>query len=254
MPCPAVPDRHTTSRSISLCVADPDLVAGIPKADLPLARRALVAPRLDLRPATWDPGPAPRAFGAAPSLLLTRGLVARNVRIGDRLATQLLGPGDVIDPWIVAWDDRHAVEWTVHEEATAAVLDARFTAAACRWPSLSAVVHARMSRMAARLAAHLAICQLARVDQRVLGLLWELADRFGRVTPGGVVLDLRLTHALLGQLIGAKRPTVTLAVGSLIDAGAIERRADGGWVLRREVDRAEPQWVRPGSPVRLAAA
>jgi CRP/FNR family transcriptional regulator, cyclic AMP receptor protein len=238
---------RTPHGSISLCAHDPDLVRGIPAPDLPLARRVLVAPRMDLPTAPWRPGPSPSGDGVAPSLLITRGLLASNVLLAGRTATQLFGPGDVIDPWATSGDDRPRVEWVVHEDVIAAVLDVRFAAAARRWPSLSAVVHDRMRLMAGRLCAQIAICQLARVDQRVIALLWELADRFGRVTPDGVVLDVRLTHALMGRLIGAKRPTVTLAIGELVDRGALSRRHDGAWILHREA--SEPVgWPLGASP------
>jgi len=33
-------------------------------------------------------------------------------------------------------------------------------------------------------------------------------------------------------MVGARRPSVTTALGQLIARGAIERRPDGGWILR----------------------
>jgi hypothetical protein len=45
---------------------------------------------------------------------------------------------------------------------------------------------------------HAAITQLPRVDRRVLALLWQLAERWGRVTPSGVEVRLELTHETLG--------------------------------------------------------
>jgi CRP/FNR family transcriptional regulator, cyclic AMP receptor protein len=51
------------------------------------------------------------------------------------------------------------------------------------------------------------------------------------VTADGVVLRLRLTHELLGQLVGAKRPTVSLALKELEARGSIHRPAEGGWLL-----------------------
>jgi CRP-like cAMP-binding protein len=51
------------------------------------------------------------------------------------------------------------------------------------------------------------------------------------VTPDGVRLELPLTHAVLGKLVGAHRPSVTTALGSLVDRGLVVR-AEDGWVLR----------------------
>ena len=91
-----------------------------------------------------------------------------------------------------------------------------------------------MAGAAARLrrqALHRAVSQLPRVDERLLAMLWLLAERWGRVGPDGVVVELALTHELLGRLIGARRPTVTMAVGQLIEAGHVRRRLDRGYVL-----------------------
>ena len=40
-----------------------------------------------------------------------------------------------------------------------------------------------------------------------------------------------LSHRMLGQIVGARRPTVTAAVRLLIDAGDVVRRPDGSWLL-----------------------
>jgi CRP-like cAMP-binding protein len=64
-------------------------------------------------------------------------------------------------------------------------------------------------------------------------LFWDLADRYGRVHPDGVHLDLPLTHEALSHLAGARRPSVSGALTRLAAAGHLER--DGRrWVLRGE--------------------
>jgi Crp-like helix-turn-helix domain len=65
----------------------------------------------------------------------------------------------------------------------------------------------------------------------------HLADRWGRVTPGGTLLPLALTHDLLAHLIAARRPTVTLAVSALESDGCIERMDDGTWLLTCAAER-----------------
>ena len=81
-----------------------------------------------------------------------------------------------------------------------------------------------------RLTDQLVICQLPRVDQRVLAVMWLLAESWGQVTPGGIRLPLTLTHETLGALVGARRPTVTLALRKLSDEGSIVHQ-DSGWLL-----------------------
>src|SRR5437764_955205 len=79
-----------------------------------------------------------------------------------------------------------------------------------------------------------ALSHLRRVDTRLLVALWHLADRWGSVHPEGVVVPIRLTHEMLGHVIGAQRPSVTTALGQLESAGRISRRPGGGWILHGE--------------------
>src|SRR5438874_624433 len=88
----------------------------------------------------------------------------------------------------------------------------------------------RTAARAFRLSVQMAICQLPRVELRLMLALWHLAERFGRVGPEGVTLPLPLSHRLLGQVVGARRPTVTLALTRLHQAGLVER-LDGVWRL-----------------------
>ena len=103
---------------------------------------------------------------------------------------------------------------------------------AAQWPEIFAALVERAARRAERLVVMQAIAHLTRVDDRLLALLWCLAERWGRVVPGGVLVSLRLPHRTLAGMVGARRPSVTTALGQLIARGEIERRADGGWILR----------------------
>jgi CRP-like cAMP-binding protein len=126
-----------------------------------------------------------------------------------------------------------------------ALLDRRVTALVGQVPELNTALFGRAMRRSRWLALHLAIRCLRRIDVRLLVLFWHLADRWGRVTPAGVVLPLPFTHDLLGRLVGAQRPTVTTALGQLADRGLVSRRADGSWLLGLEL---------PEELVRLDAA
>jgi hypothetical protein len=50
------------------------------------------------------------------------------------------------------------------------------------------------------------------------------------VTLDGVVVPVRLTHDMIGRLVGAHRPSVTTAVSELTREGRIARLPDG-WLL-----------------------
>jgi CRP-like cAMP-binding protein len=223
-----MPSVTAIPRGISLLDEDPELAVGLPAEELELARRVLVVHGLLAETGPWEVEEPVASLG----LLLLDGLVTVNVVVGDRVASELAGPGDVLH----ATAAPHAllpaeVGLVVSEPARIAVLDQRFIAAVRRWPVLLLTLHERLRVQQRRMAIHAAIGKLRRVEDRVLALLWHLAERWGRVTRDGVVVPLSLTHETLGRLAGAERPTVTLALGELGRTGAVTRRGDGSFVL-----------------------
>ena len=56
---------------------------------------------------------------------------------------------------------------------------------------------------------------------RLASLLWELVEQYGRSTPEGVLIDLKLSHQDLASLIGVTRESVTISLGELQSAGMI---------------------------------
>jgi CRP/FNR family transcriptional regulator, cyclic AMP receptor protein len=56
-------------------------------------------------------------------------------------------------------------------------------------------------------------------------------DRYGRVTPLGIRIDVRFTHLQLSAMIGTSRETLTKALGELRANGAIDVRDRLIWVL-----------------------
>lgn len=60
-----------------------------------------------------------------------------------------------------------------------------------------------------------------RVEHRLLMKIRQLAFRFGRATPQGMRLDLRLTHQQLADMVGAVRESVTIAMGRLAASGEL---------------------------------
>ena len=47
----------------------------------------------------------------------------------------------------------------------------------------------------------------------------------------GIQVPVRVTHATLGRLVRAQRPSVTRALNHLAARGALSRGADGTWLL-----------------------
>src|SRR5262249_7180941 len=110
------------------------------------------------------------------------------------------------------------------------LLDDHVLAAARRFPRLVTGLQVRIGEQNERLAAQLVVCQMARVEDRVLAMMWLVAQSWGRGAGSGTVLPLNLTHDVLGELIGAKRSTVTLALSRLAEANCLIKQ-DQGWLL-----------------------
>src|SRR3954471_18850966 len=226
---------------VALLQVDPGLRAAVPELERPLAERAVVVPSFELGPGHWRTESLGED-GDALAALVVRGLGTRQVTIAGRRSAELLGPGDVFRPWGGVDPVIHAASsWACGSRVVVAVLDGRFVAAARRWPQLFTVVHERLAEQLERSTMRAAIMSLPRVEQRILGIFWQLAERWGTVRSEGVVVDLAITHELIGQLIGAQRPTVSLALQALAGEGLLQRTSHDSWMLRHDSREALPE-------------
>lgn len=91
-------------------------------------------------------------------------------------------------------------------------------------PALAANLVRVLSAQIAEREVAVAIALEPRLERRLLLKLRQLAERWGRVTPEGIRLDLRLTHQELANMVGAVRESITLALGRLAEAGEIDVR------------------------------
>lgn len=223
-----------TAQRIHVIDAFPELAHQLDEEQLRVARHHALAPLEALRPGLWTPR---REIDVVPGhlgLLVLDGLLTRDVVLGETLATELVGAGDILRP--IDHDGQDApvpfdVVWHVLEPARIAVLDRQFARVVGHWPEMLEVLMRGAVRRAQSLAITLAVSHLRRVDVRVCVMLWYLADRWGKVTSDGVNVPLRLTHQTLGRLVGAQRPSVTTALKQLAAAGTVTRAEDQTWML-----------------------
>jgi hypothetical protein len=204
----------------------------------------------------WDVSRLAGATADHVGLLIIDGILSRELVVADHVSAELLGPGDLVRPWqptsrtgLLPVD----AVWTVLSPLTVAVLDRRFAAEMTRYPEITAALFDRLSERSLRLATTQAISQLTRVDRRLKALFWHLAERWGRVSGDGVIVPLALTHRILGQLVGARRPTVSTALSELAEREELIRRSDGSWLLRGDPPDAESLARKPG-PASQASA
>jgi CRP-like cAMP-binding protein len=244
---------ETDVAPVRLLDADRSLASALSEEELVVARRYAVADVVELPRGKHDPKALFDGDGLL-GLLVLRGLMIRQVAVADRHCGELVGPGAVLRPW----DDfgqtaplPFEVSWRVLQDTQVARLDRRFLATIVHWPALIESFTARATERAHTLAFNVAIHCLRHVHLRLLVLLWNLADRFGRVTPDGTHVPLSLSHSDLAELVGAARPSVSVALKQLSEDGLVWRNeADGAWMLSRE----PPSELRDMRERRAAAA
>jgi CRP/FNR family cyclic AMP-dependent transcriptional regulator len=219
--------------TVDLVDAWPEIAGFVPSGDLALARRVLFARVIAAMDGDIFEVRGRRTHGAL-ACLVVEGVVLKVTSFAGRSALELLGPGDLLAPPLTALrqvESPAVSRYLAHGRASLAVLDDRFRHAARRWPGLFDCLHECLGRQTHRASRHLAILHLPRVEDRIVALFVDLAERFGRMTPDGVVIELALTHQVIGDLVGSRRPTVTLALQTLAADGVVRRLADGRWHL-----------------------
>ena len=224
----------TREELVRILEIDPELGLRVPAAEISRARVELVARVESLPRGRWE---VPHEEGDRGQLgfLMLRGLLGREVILAGTTCTELLGEGDVLQPWVPARDDglvRYHVLWHALSPVRLAILDGAFARSLASWPQVMGALLERAVRRTLRMSIHQALLQLSPVETRLLVLFWHLAERWGHVTPDGISVRLRMSHELLGQLVGCRRASVTTALRRIDDSGLVVRRADGTWLLR----------------------
>jgi len=222
---------------VRLLDVEPDLAVGLSDAERAHAS-GLVVRAIKVPAGRWSP---PEPLHAAMGVVVLSGQLIRIGRTFARADIHLLGPGDLTECRAIS--DSHG-EWRALLPAHLALLGDGFVLAARRWPALMTGLAQRLFDAQQEQHTRAAICAMARVEQRILALLCHLAGRWARVTTDGVTITLPVTHGLLGALIGARQPTVSLALRALHDQQLLSRRDDGTWLLPPDA----AQWPTAGIP------
>ncbi|MBV9334455.1 MAG: Crp/Fnr family transcriptional regulator [Solirubrobacterales bacterium] len=226
---------------------DPELADAIPVERRAKAIEDCIAPELWIAPGPWG-GRGSLGYRGGIGVLVLSGLMIRRVGIEGRYGAELIGDGDLLRP------DEESVspllplttQWSIVVPTRVAALDRTFELRVAQYPELARSLIARAIQRSKNLSVNMAIVHQARVDVRLHMLLWHLAARWGRVRSDGTVLRLRLTHAVLADLVAARRPTVTTALSELTRRGLV--RTDGeNWVLSGDAPAELIPFARVGA-------
>jgi CRP-like cAMP-binding protein len=213
---------------------DPDLALALLGPRRSVARRRALAPVVELEPGLVDLLGAYGTVSGWFGLLVLDGLILQHSTLLGRSTTDVLGTGDVFCPWQIEEDSPvlpASVEFEALTHTRIALLDADFAERVRPWPEIASVLIGRADRRARGRTVARGLADYPRVDVRVVGLLWELAERCGVVVADGIVaVPLRLTHRTLARMVGCERSSVSSALGSLRRDGLIAG-GRSGWLL-----------------------
>ncbi len=225
---------------------DSDLADELDPESRRVARAAATALTFEVDPGSLAMASWLEQVSEGPGVLVIDGVLALNTRVGDRIASELVGDGDLLQPlWgaaerLLSCD----VDWRALTPMRFAVLDGAFARRVRFWPQIGQGLLRRACRRSSNLDVQRAIAAQPRLEIRLALLLWHLAGRWGKVEPGGVRLPLPLTHQLLGQLIGAERPSVSHALARLAEGGFVTGRGDE-WHLSGSLEQSLPSMIDP---------
>jgi CRP/FNR family transcriptional regulator, global nitrogen regulator len=99
-------------------------------------------------------------------------------------------------------------------------------------------------------------CLLPRTTEaRLARMLPILARKFGEWYDGRLVIQLRLTHYDLAEMVASTRESVTAAVNALRRRGVLEKKAGIVSILKpQELAETAASWAWPGPPPRPSRA
>lgn len=222
---------------VRLLQLEPGLGARLTRQDFVEARRLAVAPAVTLPAGDWEAGELVRDLGPCNmyGCLIADGIVAHDLVLGGRTATHLLGRGDILVPAVRPSQLLPLTRMFGVADATRlAVLDASFDAVVRKWPAIAGALLGQVERQMERVAVQQLISQLPRADQRIVALLWHLADRWGRADGEGLRVPLTICHEAISHLVDGRRPTISAALGRLADQDLVTRLPNGTWWLATE--------------------
>jgi CRP/FNR family cyclic AMP-dependent transcriptional regulator len=219
--------------TVDLLLEDSELGALLPAADRLAAVGRFAVPTLAVARGRWTHLSLDGHEAGAIGVLLLEGALGLEATHAGRSHMEVLGPGDVAQPWLRLQGDvtlSSDLTWRVLLPTRLAILDADFARACAEFPGvLTATLH-RLVQRSRRLGVQNAIVALPRVSDRVHRMLWYLCERFGVMTADGARLELPLSHRELAELVAARRPTVTTALAQLAERDLV-RREDRTWIL-----------------------
>jgi CRP/FNR family transcriptional regulator, cyclic AMP receptor protein len=221
----------------SLVATLPEILASVPATDRLVVERTLIVPLVSARDEDLADVISTQIPGAF-DFVIVEGVVLKETTLARRSALELLGRGDLLAPPLTParqLESRAVSRYLAHGSTSLAAIEDNVRQAAQRWPGIADFLHDHLARQTHHASMHLAMLHLPRVEDRLIALFSDLAERFGRIAADGILIDLPLTHEIIGGLVASRRPTVSLALQQLAANDVIARLEGDRWKLDRSI-------------------
>lgn len=140
---------------------------------------------------------------------------------GSLIILGLWGPGDVVGK-VLSKSDPYQIESLTQVKA--------FPQTLSETPNIAEILLDYVQQLEALIT----IRNQKKTELMLLNLLSWLAQRFGREVKTGQLIDLRLTHQDIAEILGSTRVTITRILSQLEQQGIIDRLPLHRFVLREE--------------------
>jgi len=158
-------------------------------------------------------------------LILLRGRVKVGLisAEGKEVTLSLLAPGDVIGEMaLLDGEARSASVTTLEECVFLSLARGDFLPFLERSPRVALKLLAALSKRLRATNDLVGSLSFLGLTARLARILLNLVQQYGRITPGGIVVGLKLSQEELGNLVGASRESINRQLRLWVDAGLID--------------------------------
>ncbi len=198
-----------------------DWLKELPNSEAETLRRSAKLRRYKVGDVIFEPRPRPEFV-----FLLESGLVRmyRSSPQGEEVTFGYVQPGEVFGE-LAAFIDRPRESYAVAVEPSSVLILEReaFAAAIKTVPAIMFSVATQIEGRFHNIESRVEDLVFRDARSRVASAVVKLGEDFGQPEEDRLVIRLRLTHAELATLVGASRPTVSIALGELEDENILDR-------------------------------
>lgn len=148
--------------------------------------------------------------------------ITRFTEEGKEIIMDILEPGDIFGELALAGEaQRETCAEALEESFICAIPRRDFEEFLSKNPDLSFKITKWIGLKLRKIESRLEKLLFKDVRMRILTLLQDLASTYGRDTPEGKEISLKISHQDIANLIGSTRETVTLEINNLKKSGQI---------------------------------